>query len=279
MSRARTSSRRPSSPKDGRAAYRAPALEKGLDVLELLANQAEGLILSQIAQRLNRSVQEVYRVVVSLERRGYVTRGLDGDAFQLSMKLFDLASNHLPVRRLIRAAHPLLDQLAMAVEQIVLLSVLDGVMTRVIVVAENPAPIGFRVRLGTQRPALRTASGRVLLAFQPDPVKDTLIEALSTRAQEAGDDPGPLIKRMQAIRQRGYELVSNETLRGITDISFPILDSQGTAQAALTMPFLDWVGNEVRLEEAEQKLFDCALALTREIGGHLPRPAFPLSEE
>lgn len=261
------------------SAYRAPALEKGLDILELLAAQSEGLILSQIAQKLNRSVQEVYRVVISLERRGYVTRGADDDAFQLSMKLFDLASNHLPVRRLIQAAHPVLDRLAMRVEQVVIISVLDGWTTRVVVVADNPAPIGFRVRLGTQRPLLKTASGRTLLAFRPEPVRGALVEALAATARERGEDPAPLIARIESVRRRGYELISDETLRGITDVSFPILDPGGTAQAVLTMPYLVWVENEVQLYDAEQYLFESALALSRAIGGELPRPAFPLSSE
>src|SRR5690348_9010530 len=86
--------------------YRAPALEKGLDVLELLAGQQGGLILSQIAHSLERSVQEVYRVVVSLERRGYVTRRPPSDEFFLSMKLFDLACNYPPTRILLDAAQP-----------------------------------------------------------------------------------------------------------------------------------------------------------------------------
>ena len=73
-------------PKEGQAAYLAPALEKGLDVLELLARQSEGLTQSQIAQQLSRSLQEVYRMVVSLERRGYIRRGPQDEAFRLSMK-------------------------------------------------------------------------------------------------------------------------------------------------------------------------------------------------
>lgn len=260
------------------SSYRAPALEKGLDILELLAAQSDGLILSQIAQKLNRSVQEVYRVVISLERRGYVVRGPD-DAFRLSLKLFDLASNHVPIRRLIQAAHPVLDRLSMQVEQVVIISVLDGWTTRVVVVSDNPAPIGFRVRLGTQRPLLKTASGRTLIAFQPEIVRMSLEEALAEAARERDENPEPLIARIAAVRERGYECVSDETLRGITDVSFPILDSRGVAQAVLTMPYLVWVENEVELGEAEQRLFECADTLSQEIGGRLPRPDFPLSTD
>ncbi len=254
-------------------AYRAPALEKGLDILELLAGQTDGITLSQIAQKLSRSVQEVYRVVLSLERRGYVTRGGD-DTFRLSMKLFDLASNNLPVKRLLQYAHPMLENLAMSVEQIVIVSVVDGWSTRVVVVAENPAPIGFRVRLGTHRPLLKSASGRTLLAFQPDAYRQRLTAELSEASTENRKDSDRYIAAIEKIRQRGYEIVSNETLRGITDVSFPVLDANDVAHAALTMPYLVWVENAVNVVDAAQQLYECASALSKEIGGHLPRPDF-----
>lgn len=249
-------------------AYRAPALEKGLDVLELLAGQGEGLTLSQIAQALGRSVQEVYRVVVSLERRAYVKRGPD-DAFQLSMKLFDLAANHPPVRRLTEAARPSMQRLAAEVEQAILFSVLDGTTTRVIAVAENPAPIGFRVRLGTTRPLLATASGRTLLAFQPEPARRALLETIAAECAAAGA-PTPDATRVGLIAARGYEFLADETLQGITDVSFPLIDADGVAHAALTMPFLTWVATPVALPAAARRLHAAAAELCAAIGGTLP---------
>ena len=251
--------------------YRAPALEKGLDILELLATQADGLTLSQIAQRLARSVQEVYRVVLSLERRGYVRRGED-DSFQLSMKLFDLAANHLPVKRLLQSALPLLDRLARQVEQVVVVSVREGHETRVVLVADNPAPIGFRVRVGTQRPVFKTASGRVLLAFQPDSYRQKLVQELAGSISQNNKEAQRHIASIEIIRRRGYEFVSGETLGGITDISYPVLDANGVAHAALTMPYLVWVENNVQLIDAARQLYQCAASLSEEIGGHLPQP-------
>lgn len=253
------------------SAYRAPALEKGLDILELLASQAGGLTLSQVAQGLTRSVQEVYRVVLSLERRGYVRRGED-DTFQLSMKLFDLASSHLPVKRLLQSAVPLLERLAARVEQVVVISVLEGHETRVVLVADNPAPIGFRVRVGTQRPVFRVASGRVLLAFQPESYRQDMVRELAQTSNEDSSQAKSCVAAVEEIRKRGYECVSGETLGGITDISYPVLDANGVAAAALTMPYLVWVENNVQLKDAAQQLYECAAALSREIGGHLPQP-------
>jgi DNA-binding CsgD family transcriptional regulator len=52
--------------------YAAPALEKGLDILELLAKQAEGLTRREIAERLGRSVSEIFRMIEALTRRSYL---------------------------------------------------------------------------------------------------------------------------------------------------------------------------------------------------------------
>ncbi|MGI4831040.1 MAG: helix-turn-helix domain-containing protein, partial [Janthinobacterium lividum] len=54
--------------------YATPALEKGLDVIELLAHQSEGLTKSELARMLNRTVSEIFRMLLCLERRGYIAQ-------------------------------------------------------------------------------------------------------------------------------------------------------------------------------------------------------------
>lgn len=71
----RPAERKPPVPEaESKPGYAVPALEKGLDVLELLATLSAPITPSQIAQRLGRSLQEVYRMVLALERRGYLVR-------------------------------------------------------------------------------------------------------------------------------------------------------------------------------------------------------------
>src|SRR6478736_3920008 len=87
--------------------YRAPALDKGLDILELLAGVDGGLTQAEISKKLNRSPNEFYRMLDRLVRRGYVTR-IDGDRYALTLKLFGLSQLHAPVRRLVSYATPLM---------------------------------------------------------------------------------------------------------------------------------------------------------------------------
>ncbi len=264
-------------PWDRRSPYLAPALEKGLDVLELLAGVPEGLTPSQIAQRFNRSLQEVYRMVVSLERRGYISRGPQGDSLRLTMKLYDLAVSFPPVAKLMEAAPPVMRRLSLSVDQSILLSVIDGASIRAIVHVDSPAPIGFRVRVGAKRPVAGTASGRVLLAFQPAATQKWAFDAIAESGISAAE-LRRLKRRVNAVAASGYEFVSGETFAGITDVSFPILDRRGEALAALTMPFLKSVADKVAIERAAAVQFEAAVELSSLFGGALRPPRLPLSD-
>ena len=71
--------------------YRAPALEKGLDVIELLAAEKSPLNLSAISQRLGRSSGELFRMLQVLEFKGFITTADNGSGYVLTNKLFALA--------------------------------------------------------------------------------------------------------------------------------------------------------------------------------------------
>ena len=76
---------------DGERKYRAPALEKGLDILELLSRHGAPMTTSQMATTLGRSVSELFRMVLALEFRGYIAPSVDGrDGYTLTNKLFTL---------------------------------------------------------------------------------------------------------------------------------------------------------------------------------------------
>jgi DNA-binding IclR family transcriptional regulator len=77
-------------PRRTAARYSAPALEKGLDVLELLASQPHALSLQEIAQRLGRSSAELYRMLDVLVQRGWLAR-LPDASYGLTLRLFELA--------------------------------------------------------------------------------------------------------------------------------------------------------------------------------------------
>src|SRR3954453_24095632 len=87
--------------------YRAPALDKGLDILELLSREPSGLTRGEIVKAMGRSQSEIYRMLERLVARQYVSRSLEGDRYALTLKMFALGSRHPPVSRLVSQALPL----------------------------------------------------------------------------------------------------------------------------------------------------------------------------
>lgn len=266
--------RLPAREPDKKPGYAVPALEKGLDVLELLATLSAPILPSQIAQRLGRSLQEVYRVVLALERRGYIVRPPGEEALILSTHLFGLATMFPPFRRLVDTAQPIMNALALEASQACHLVVLDGLNQRIVAQVDSPAPIAIRLRVGAASPAVRGASGRTILAFQPAPIQEWMLR--ESEALQPADWLPACRQRIANIEERGYELVEGEVVYGVYDVSFPILDSEGRSIAALTMPFLTSYQVTVPFAEAAALLHHAAGRITTTMGGTLPPLKHPL---
>lgn len=147
---------------DGAPGYAVPALDKALDILELLAELDGGLTQSEIALAVGRSTSQIFRVLSTLERRGYLVRDRQSGIYLLSTRMFDLAHRQEPLRGLIQAAVAPMRELAARVSQSCNLSILDGDVVRVIAQVESPADFGYRVRVGAEFPVATTATGALL---------------------------------------------------------------------------------------------------------------------
>ena len=203
-------------------AYAAPALEKGLDILELLADEPNGLTQSQIADRLDRSNPEIFRMLVCLQRRGYLRRVSPGETFELSAKLFELSHRHPPTRSLLDSALPVLRSLAGKAQQSCHLAIEYEKELLVIASAEGPGPRSFSVRIGARFQMDLTASGMVLLAWREE-------------LRDLSDDLRP---RLERVRRRGFEQHRSKTVHGVIDLSFPVRNGRNEVIAAITIPYL-----------------------------------------
>ncbi|WP_315928629.1 IclR family transcriptional regulator [Mesorhizobium sp. SP-1A] len=219
--------------------YRAPALDKGLDILELLADVDGGLTQAEIAKRLDRSPNEFYRMLDRLVRRGYVTRS-DGDRYSLTLKLFGLAQLHPPVRRLVSYATSIMRELAETSWQANQLVVFDRGNAVVIAQQEAPHYWGISIRVGSHISLFDTGSGHVLLAFRSQEEREMMI-AEHLRSNEEMKQSPDFFARLDQVRDRGYEMMASLQTAGVYNLSAPVLGSDGRGIAALTIPYITLV--------------------------------------
>jgi len=246
--------------------YRAPALEKGLDVLELLAAEKTPLNLSAISQRLGRSAGELFRMLQVLEFKGFITTSDSGAGYVLTNKLFALAMAQAPVRSLVETALPIMRALTQRIGQSCHIAVASEDQIVVITRIERPGDLGFSVRIGYRREIARATSGLVLFAYQTDEVRRTWLK----RCRLKGEAADSFVARADDVRKRGHHEADSDFVRGIVDLSAPILRGD-SAVAALTCPFVHSNPLVMEMADAVEHIRAAARQISKEIAhGDLP---------
>lgn len=244
--------------------YSAPALEKGLDILELLSASAVPLSQKEIAKRLGRTVGELYRMVTRLVERGYLLN-ID-DKYTVSTKLFELAHLNPPTHRLLTEAAPIMQKLSSDLDQSCHLSIYNVGHQIVIAKVDAPSGMGFSLRVGAELDVLISAAGRVLLSFQDQETRRIRIEECIKRCPDHANLRNESV--LEVIRTRGFESVPSVQFRGLYVVSYPILDTQNRAIAALTVPYAERIDLVHRkpIPMVEELLGDAASLLSARVG-------------
>ena len=194
--------------------YRAPALDKGLDILELLASAHQPLSIVEISEGVGRSRGEIFRMLQVLEERDYLARAEGDGGYCITPRLFRLAMEQPPVKSAIEAALPVMHRLAETTEQ----------------------ACHLVVRIGHRRPMSQATSGHVLLAFQDEQVREHWLDLIA--AQEPDLDRKKLVRQLAQVRSQSYACARSHVVDAVTDLSAPVLH-HGHAVCALTVPFIE----------------------------------------
>jgi len=253
----------------GTSRYNVPALEKGLDVCELLAREPDGLSVTEMSQRLGRSTGELYRLIQYLDWRGYLERDPDSDRYTLSMRMFRLSHEHPPVRSLTACAVPLMERLAVAIGQSCHLGVLDRASVVIVAQVDSPLPIRYSVRLGAQFPVWETSTGLLIAAHLEEGRRESLVELLERLVDPAELDV--FVAKLDGVAAAGYEQRPSELIPGILNISRPIFDLNGQIAAALTVPFMELRMMQVGLEDVTAALARAAASISDALGYNADR--------
>jgi DNA-binding IclR family transcriptional regulator len=250
--------------REGKRYYPTPALEKGLDILELFASSPEGMTISEVARRLNRTMSEIFRMLLCLEQRGYLAQSANKDRYHLTLRLFRLAQEHPTTKRMVTEALPIMHWLAHELRQSCHLGVLDGGHIVILAQVDSPESTGFYVKVGSKVDLMHAATGHVILAHQ---TADTYERAIQEWALETGKKkPADLDSHLAKIRARGYERRASYEVAGVVNISFPVFNSQGNAVAGLTVPYVKRIEDTITIPEVIATLRTASRQISEAMG-------------
>ncbi|MDZ8117807.1 IclR family transcriptional regulator [Pontiella agarivorans] len=250
-----------------KTSYQAPALEKGLDILEYLSAQPKPRTQLEIAQALGRNPSELYRMLACLEERGYIAKGESGNGYRMTLRLFDLGHRQHTATTLRKAAHIAMEGLAEEIGQACHLTFQHG--TSLIVMMERmPArKVCLSIGEGSVFPISQTASGKVLLSRLPEEIAFQTLEDDPEYARLSKAAGKRICDDISEARKNGFLAQESQLTEGTTDIAVPIgIDGSGTS-AVLAISYLSIGPQADRLRQTYLKAaLLCAEEINRNLG-------------
>jgi DNA-binding IclR family transcriptional regulator len=242
------------------------AVERALDVLTAFTPAQHDLLVADLVKRVGLSRPTLYRLLNTLEQKGFVSSSGEPQRFRLGPAVARLAHVWSTSLDLSELARPVMTEAWTFTAETVALFVPRGDMRLCLAEMPSAQPISFRRGVGYSEKLVRGASGRAILAFTP--LQPGQLEAF---AAGTNTDLGWVRDQLAVTRDRGYAMGHNELIQGAYAVAAPFFDGSGTVAGSLGV-----FGPDVRLTEARVNEFGHALRgmaarLTTALGGNLPR--------
>lgn len=209
--------------------YAVQVVGRALDVLEVLRDAGRPLGLQEIAARLDAAKSSTFRLLCTLEQRGYVER-LGHERRYCIGPAWLTYRRDSPFQRalLVETALPVMERLWKAFEETVNLGVLHDGEVFYLQMLESPRPFRMAAQAGSRSPLHSTAIGKAIAAFLPDKEVDAIVQtrglpALTPRTIVAA---AAWKRELSRVRARGYAEDKGETESGASCIGAPILVGQ-----------------------------------------------------
>jgi IclR family transcriptional regulator, pca regulon regulatory protein len=211
------------------------ALARGLDVIRVFRPQQPVMSLTAVAGAAGLPRPTARRVLLTLERLGYVRAADRG--FELTPRVLELGMSYVLSRNLWELARPHMERLVMQTHESSSIAQLDG--SDIVYVARVAVPkiVALTVTIGTRFPAMQTSLGKVLLAAMPlaqaeqvlaEPSRSGITPRFLPTAEERA-------AALRQIRARGWALTDEELAAGIRSVAAPLRDGDGQVIASLNV--------------------------------------------
>ncbi len=213
---------------------RVPAVDKCIDILELLARKKKPLGVSEISKTLNLNKSTVFNIVYTLDDLEILERASDGK-FQFGTRLYILGRAAGRTSGLISTVHPYLEEINQKTKLSAFLGVRSGLNTVIIDKVDSAFDIKIHSEVGMRIPLLSGAAGPVLLAQMSDSEVNEIISANELRQFTANScvNKRTYKARIKKARKEGIALDMEEYIDGTRGFGLPIYTSRTDSQIAL----------------------------------------------
>jgi IclR family KDG regulon transcriptional repressor len=217
------------------AAYVVSAVDRALGLLETLAENPN-IGVTRIAKLTGTTKTLAFRLLYTLERRGYVRKDAAARTYTLGFRPLLLGENTREQIDLIRLAQPHLDELVAETRENIYVTVRDGRRAVCVSARQSPQPLRLYADVGRSVPLHVGGGPKLLLAFAPpEIIQAVLAGPLKTFNPGTDTRPQALMSQLERIRRTGINESRGDLDVGAFSIAVPVRDHSSAVIAALSI--------------------------------------------
>lgn len=237
--------------------------------------------VTELSRRLGIGKSTAHRLLSTLADEKLLEQDPQTGAYRLGLAMYELGASVTSHMDLHEACSPVIDQLRNATRETVQVAVLDGREVVYVERRESPQTLRLFGRVGHRNEAHCTSTGKLLLAFLPEPELDAILRGwkLTRRTPYTVTDPRALRTTLEAIRRQGWAENVSESELGVASISAPIRNAAGDVVAAVSVAGpVQRLGND-SLRRFARPVVEAGMAISRRLGYSDPRAGRSLTRE
>lgn len=226
------------------------SVNNALHILESFSEDGPELGVSEISKRLGLGKSTVYRLLMTLERRGFVEQNPANSKYRLGIKIVHLGAGVVRQMNIIKECRPYIEELSRITGESSHLALYSGGEITFVdkVTGDNPAKMGSYI--GLKKPAYCTATGKVLLAHLPETEQLEFLEKgnLQRLTPNTIVETEQLRRQLDQIRADGYAEDQQESEEGLVCFAAPVRNITGEVVAAISVS-----GAASRMNDGKEK--------------------------
>jgi len=212
-------------------------LRKTFQILSCFRSRPEGLALADISHVTGINKSTAYRLLTQLETEGLLQR--ENGRYRIGQGLFQLGILAPQPLALLKAAYPVMAELAREIGETVNLAIADRVEILVLHAVESPHEFRMAAKVGSRRPFYVTALGKAIASFLADDKQEALLQSLVIPLERptpnSVQDLISLKDELASVRARGYAIDNEEAVRGVGAVGAPVFKGSGEVTAAISV--------------------------------------------
>lgn len=264
---------RPRSWDDSLAHNAIKSLDRAMEVLEYLSEN-QGKTLTMLAGEMGQSTATIYRILVTLQRRGIADFDAQDQVWHVGPRAFVIGARFLRRTSLVERARPIMRKLMEVTGETANLGVEKEGQVLFLSQVETHAAIRAFFPPGTISAMHASGIGKALLA-QMD---ERRLRRILTSEQLAAFTPNTvtarsaLIAQLARIRIDGYAVDDEERNEGMRCIAVPVFDINNEAVAGISVSGPTNRLSDAAIDRLRQPVMAAAQELTAAIGGTVMQP-------